>query len=185
MITPEFIEKCSKQLKELADRVSAVIVHSCFNIELSTADFLDDYPENKLSKLVDWSNEITDCKFIYIFSKNGGLNEQKLFKLYKEAKKKEKDLNGKRAFARANRESPILYVGSSNSLESRIRQHLGHKDSTVFSMQLKHWLERDSIDLLKIKVWKFDAKTPQDAIQAIEDYLWEELQPMLGKQGGK
>ncbi len=188
MITKKFIVQCSKQVKELAKRVLLVSKPTYFNTELRSSDFMDSYPDAKLSSLIEWSNQTSGCKFIYAVSKSGGIDEEDLFKLYKEAKKREKDSNGKRAFARANKEnrkSRILYVGSSNSLETRIRQHLGHKDDTLFSMQLKHWLKEDSIDLLKFEVWKFEKITPQDALQVIEDSLWEKLQPMLGKKGGK
>jgi hypothetical protein len=185
MVTQDLIGKCSDKIRRLAEDVARTKVESSMTITLTPDDFLTTLPDEKLEPLIVWSKSDSGCKFIYMFTAVGGKSPEELQRLYQTAKQEEKDRNGKRMFARNIHPSKTLYVGSSKSIGSRISQHLGHKNETVYSMQLRHWLKHDSIAQLKIEVWKFSSQTDQSILQAIEDHLWEMAAPMLGKQGGK
>ena len=185
MITEKLINECSTAIATLAKEISDTKHDSSWSIELPASSFLQQYPESELKDLVTWSKDVKNCKFIYMFSVNGGSTPEQLFELYKSARNREKENKGNRAFSRPIEPAPTLYVGSSNSIAGRIGQHLGHKNETVYSMRLRHWLMSDSIESLKIEVWRFPSQTSQPVLQAIEDFLWAQKKPMLGKQGGK
>jgi len=185
MITPEFLIEISKKLKILADSVAMATPQLSFELNIDFSEFSNVYPDEKMQKLTSWSKQQTNCKFIYVFSLSSEVDIQNLVNLYESAKKREKEIKGKRAFARLNDPSRTLYVGSSNLLPSRIKQHLGYGNQRIFSMQLKHWLPASENIRISLKAWSFNGSISQPVLQAIEDSLWSELKPMLGKQGSK
>lgn len=89
---------------------------------------------------------------------------------------------GGRAYCRVNGTSPLLYVGSSANLYSRMKDHLGFGNKSTYAMHLSHWLPARDGDI-SLQIWQFSETTPSAVIQAIEDGLWALGQPMLGRQG--
>lgn len=74
-----------------------------------------------------------------------------------------------------------LYVGSSQNLIKRLKEHLEKPEST-YSLHLKTWFPSDkkiSIQIIEIK------NKNQEIMQLYEDFLWEEFKPLFGKQGKK
>ena len=185
MLTDELIADCSAALVKLASEIAAMKVGENKTIELSSSDILDAYPEAKLKPLIKWSKTEKDCRFIYVFTVHTEKDPTLLLQRFKAVKQQQKEAKSTRMFARPIQPSTTLYVGSSASLESRIKQHLGYRDKTIYSIQLCHWLEPDSIKFVTLKVWKFPSPILQSVLQSIEDHLWLKAQPMLGKQGGK
>ena len=185
MLNDELITDCGAAQVKLASEISAIKAGEFKTTELSLADILDAYPVAKLRPLIEWAKEDKDCRFIYIFTVKTEKDPALLLQCFTAVKRHHKEAKSTRMFARPNQPSTNLYVGSSASLESRIKQHLGYRDKTLYSMQLCHWLEQGSIDSITLKVWKFPSTIPQTVLQAIEDHLWLKAQPMLGKQGGK
>ncbi|MFH1659646.1 MAG: hypothetical protein FD131_287 [Rhodocyclaceae bacterium] len=185
MLNDELIIDCSSAQVKLAGEIAAMKVGEFKTIELSPADVLDAYPAAKLKPLIEWAKEDKGCRFIYIFTMQTEKDPALLLQRFKAMKQQHKEAKSTRMFARPIQPSRNLYVGSSASLESRIKQHLGYRDKTLYSMQLCHWLKPDSIKSITLKVWKFPSTIPQTVLQAIEDHLWLKAQPMLGKQGGK
>jgi hypothetical protein len=102
-----------------------------------------------------------------------------VYEKYKAAKNGRK---ASRAYARLNRESYCLYVGSSNDIVPRIRQHLGFGPKGTFAMQLCHWCENTKLDLT-LKIYSFANSIEEKAFQSFEDGVWDSLKPMLGRQG--
>jgi len=83
-----------------------------------------------------------------------------------------------------NPESRCLYVGSSiTGIEKRINQHLGFSYDTTYSLQLNKWASAMRI-AVTVKVFEIPTRD-QQIVQIIEDYLWSQLFPVLGKKGGK
>lgn len=185
MLTDKLITDCGAALVKLAGEISAMKVGEFKTIEFSPACVLSAYPETKLRPLIEWSKADKGCRFIYVFTVKTKKDPLLLLQRFKAVKQQHKEAKSTRMFARPIQPSTNLYVGSSASLESRIKQHLGYRDKTLYSMQLCHWLEPDSIESMTLKVWKFPSTISQAVLQAIEDHLWLEAQPMLGKQGGK
>ena len=77
-----------------------------------------------------------------------------------------------------------LYIGSKrNDAITRFKQHLGINidNRSVYSLYLSDWWP-DNIEL-QIKIYEFGKSINQNSLQIIEDILWEEYKPLLGKQG--
>ncbi len=185
MLTENLIKECGSKMKALAEEIASTKTIDQKIVILKPNDFLKSCPDRILKELAGWAKDPRGSKFIYMFSVQSKGPAKELRKLFEDAKKKERDDKGRRAFARAVGESKTLYVGSSSSIVSRIGQHLGHKNETVYSIQLRHWLVPNAITSLDITIWKFPLGTSQQVLQAIEDYLWIRAKPMLGKQGGR
>ncbi|WP_147444161.1 MULTISPECIES: hypothetical protein [Corallococcus] len=80
-----------------------------------------------------------------------------------------------------------LYVGKANDLTPRLRQHFGKHSPTTFAMHLSMWAP---VSLWKktltIEYWPLqDLGLSTAAIQALEDFIWEDSAPVFGKQGAK
>lgn len=99
-----------------------------------------------------------------------------------EAAKKAK--KGGRAYARLSKPSPVLYVGGSLSLRTRIVQHLGYGTQKVYAMQLAYWASPADVEV-ELLVAKYKRDIHVDVIGALEDSLWTQLQPMFGRKGRK
>ncbi len=104
-------------------------------------------------------------KYIYTFFLPDSCRLDSVYEKYKAAKNGSK---GARAYARLNGESRCLYVGSSNDLIPRIRQHLGFGPKGTFAMQLCHWCDDAKLDLT-LKIYSFANSVDKKAFQAFED----------------
>jgi hypothetical protein len=80
-----------------------------------------------------------------------------------------------------------LYVGQANALTKRLRQHFSRLGPTTFAMHLSMWVPPTLCDIgLTIEYWPYqDLGLSAPAIQALEDFIWEESTPVFGKQGAK
>jgi hypothetical protein len=88
-----------------------------------------------------------------------------------------------RAYSRINNQkSPCLYVGRSDELPSRIRQHLGYGPSRTYSLQLKHWASQLPLDF-ELHCAGYPKTIEDDLFQVLEDQLWAEKRPMFGRRG--
>lgn len=185
MIDKIFHKSCACSIIKVGRKIAHLDAPSRMTIAVSSRNFLDHYPEQLLSGLSAWAAKE---RVIYSFIVLEGKSPAELLKEFKRSKDreylKEKDQKNRKGFAKDNQPFETLYVGSSKNLDSRLRQHFGYKNKTTYSMQLKHWLNTDSIERLEINVWKY-CLVDQKIVQAIEDHLWDTLMPMLGKRGGK
>jgi len=90
-----------------------------------------------------------------------------------------------RAFPKCNArvKECCLYVGHSYKIESRLRDHLGFGTAGTSSLQLSHW---DGHPHNKLNFTAYRLSTPDELLaQLLEEYLWDELRPLLGKRSGK
>jgi hypothetical protein len=136
------------------------------------------YVENFLSNIKKQINH-KNYKYIYTFYLSDTISADNIYYSYKNAKEGKKS---ERAYARLNRKSHCLYVGSSKGLISRIKQHLGFGPKGTFAMQLYYWCENLDLDLT-LNIYAFDNSISMKAFQAFEDGAWNSLKPMLGRQG--
>ncbi|WP_242077110.1 hypothetical protein [Brevundimonas diminuta] len=90
--------------------------------------------------------------------------------------------SGSLAFPRLNKVEPsrVLYVGSSLTLSSRIKEHLGYGSDRTFALRLNSWVPACEIDLL---VAAYDRDASNEAVLLLEDTLWRRLTPMFGRSG--
>lgn len=75
-----------------------------------------------------------------------------------------------------------LYVGSSQKVTQRLKEHLGFGAKGTYALNLIYW-SRD-IDLpLTFRVLKFPENVDYRLIQHLEDVIWEKETPLFGRQG--
>lgn len=184
MIDKAFHKSCADSLTLLAKKILSNRLPENNEATIPGSVFLKEYPELLLKEIGTWSNK---DRVIYIFKISSPKSPSDLLRKFTDAKNNEKsssDPKKRKAFAKINSASETLYVGSSRNLNSRLRQHFGYKDKTTYSMQLKHWIDKECIENISINVWKYKS-IDQHVLQAIENHLWDTLKPMLGKRGGK
>ncbi|WP_141506775.1 hypothetical protein [Rhizobium phaseoli] len=81
-------------------------------------------------------------------------------------------------------DSLTLYVGSSMTVRTRLKQHFGLTDSRkTYALHLKHWCHVDGS--LIVRVQPVFSLTDPLARQDLEDTLWRELRPRYGRLGGR
>lgn len=115
---------------------------------------------------------------IYFFSTVGSTNLQDIQLAFRASQ-----TESTRCFSRdGNRISSHLYVGSSMNLPKRLKEHLGFGPAKTYSLQLAHWA-KDLNESLKFEFAVFDPASPPNALQALEDTLWDTLEPMFGRRG--
>lgn len=165
-------------LQTLADAVTDIHPTEVrtFSFRTGTLD-----PAVKPKALIDdvgrWAR---DGRFIYLFQ-TAAPDEQlaAMFRSYEGAKVG--NLGG-RKYARMFQSSQTLYVGGSKDLKARLSQHLGYGAKAVYAMQLAHWARQHDVEV-EFSVARYDAATHDDVLGALEDFLWAQRRPMLGRQG--
>jgi hypothetical protein len=81
-------------------------------------------------------------------------------------------------------DSLTLYVGSSMTVRTRLKQHFGLTESRkTYALHLKHWCRVDGSLIVRVQP-VFSLTDPQ-ARQDLEDALWRELRPRYGRLGGR
>ena len=77
-----------------------------------------------------------------------------------------------------------MYVGSSEKVYQRLKEHLGFGAQGTYSLQLTCWA--NSFDLeIEFECAKYSATIGRKVLQVLEDTLWAELLPMFGRQGAR
>lgn len=89
-----------------------------------------------------------------------------------------------RAYPRLNAPGTCFYVGSSRSLATRLKEHLGYGARGTYALQLTHWATALPLQLDFVCA-RYAKDTSAVVVQALEDTLWEARQPMFGRRGAK
>lgn len=144
--------------------------------------FTRDEERDQLSRIGEisrWSG--SHKRFLYVISRlTRDPSDEVVFRAFKNAKDAKE---GKCNYAQANeRPSPHLYVGSSQKLAQRVKEHLGYGNKKTYSLQLNAWA-RDLNLHLEVCCAQYPAHTSPEVLQALEDALWYELEPMFGRKG--
>lgn len=87
-----------------------------------------------------------------------------------------------RAYPRLNLQSSCFYVGSSQALAKRFKEHLGFGAGKTYALQLIHWARPLGLKL-EFVCAKYPDGTAPEVIHALEDTLWQTRKPMFGRQG--
>ena len=153
------------------------VAHSTW--EFNTSSLSDGVVLPLVAEVVQWS---AAGSYIYYFHCTGSPNLTLALDAFEAAKRRDR---GQRAYAKVNTTSPCLYVGGSNKIASRLKQHLGYSAAKgTYSMQLLHWATSLSLDLA-FTCARYDPSPTQDVLQALEDTLWDNNNPMLGRRGAR
>lgn len=179
------IEKVKKatitDLVSIIDDIKNIRFEEKLSYKFNTKDLQNvQFVENFLNNIKKQINH-NKYKYIYTFCLPGNFPLDSIYNRYKNAKESKKS---ERAYARLNRKSRCLYVGSSKGLIPRIKQHLGFGPKGTFAMQLCYWCENLDLDIT-LNIYAFGNGISIKAFQAFEDGAWNSLKPMLGRQGKK
>ena len=163
------------------------------NISMNREVIIDDIDDYKTKDFENDFNTIGN-NIIYIISTNklpftyDEVNE-KFSDLKNEYKKKNLDyhiskINDKKIWEN-KRDIFCLYVGSKrDNAKSRFKQHIGLDDlksRSTYSLWLKDWCPNNI--KIHIAIYEFSPKINSESLQIIEDILWDEYEPLLGKRG--
>ena len=133
-----------------------------------------------ISEVREWSEK--GCLYLYHMTISSSITDPSdLSEAYTAARTLEK---GTRAYARINKPSLCLYVGSSAKIHQRLKEHLGYGARSTYSLQLAHWAKPFDLEV-ELECAKYPAGTDPKGLQALEDTHWSELRPMFGRQGAR
>ncbi len=152
-------------------------------IELSQLDDAE-YRQSILLRASAWRAR-SDRSAIYVFSYDRPVPQKLVSTLRNAADRALRGIDEARCFPKCNArsESRCLYIGHSYKVETRLRDHLGFGTPGTSSLHLKHWdgHPHDAITFTAYRLPSHDRLLAQ----LLEEYLWDELKPLLGKRGGK
>ena len=170
------------ELMQICEAVDGVLPIEAREWEIDVATL----PENPkdfepVQEISGWVGKSTPCLYLFKYSTTNvdATNVGLCF----EKSKKEK-VNG-RAYARFNASlGACLYVGSSQSMCTRFKEHLGYGSASTYALQLIHWARPLGLHLQFVCA-KYAKDTPAEVLQALEDTLWQNQKPMFGRLGRK
>ena len=123
-----------------------------------------------------------DGRFVYYFEADA--DEASLAALHRAIAEAREAKHEARKYARLFAPSRVLYVGGSASLPLRFRQHLGYGNKAVYAMQLAYWANVCDVPV-RFTAARFAPSVANEVLGALEDQLWSQLKPMMGRQGRK
>jgi hypothetical protein len=174
-------KKTAQSLRDTASQVLELAPTAAKSFHFNTSQLtLDTIPISFLSQVSTWATD-NGQRYIYYFRVTDASDLDRGYHQYEKAKK---DGKGGRAYARLNQQSEYLYVGSSQNVALRTKEHLGYGSRTTYAMQLAYWAHDLAMDV-EFRCIGFPERANPKALQALEDGIWEELNPMLGRQGAK
>jgi len=174
-------------LLELSNKVKEVVFPEPIELTIETNKLNDTYISGVLNDIpAGYSDEYKETDFIYFFeiqSANLELMKKIFDRLYGLRKTQNSvGFEGKKDICRPiHSESACLYVGRSQKLRSRLKQHLDAGSEGVYAMHMLRWCLGIEATI-RIQCYRFDQQ-PNLIVQALEDGLWESFRPMFGRKG--
>ena len=161
-------------ISKLNDIAKHIEIKKIKTIEITTS---------KSNKVLEKIEDVENNKnIIYVIT----TNEKLSYKTIENAKEKWK--NKGYAMFRINEENiksykanslKYLYVGSSQEVKTRLKQHLGFGAMSTYSLHLNKWWVNKKINITLYEV------NSVENMQLFEDLLWKKYKPFLGKMGRK
>ena len=133
-----------------------------------------------IQEVSDWAGKSKTCLY-YFDCRSTSIDLARVERTFANAKAHEAN---DRAYPRFNAQGTCFYIGSSQSVARRFKEHLGFGASGTYALQLVHWARPLSLELDFVCA-KYAEDPPFDVIQALEDTLWETRRPMFGRRGRK
>ena len=163
-----------EEIKYLSEDIqpNATLIKPLIKIELSK------YNEQQIPSSLPQKGETS----IYIIKSENKYNIAKIKAARNDLKDYEISRINEENFE-CNKEN-CLYIGRSDDIKNRLKQHLFLERKTTYAMRLKQLLKQGKIT---IEVYNFGyiEKNQNREIQIYEDLLWRHYQPLLGRQGAK
>jgi hypothetical protein len=168
-------------IKSIIEGLKEIQFREKLSFQFNTNDLQNSQAIKNLLNDIKTKIDHKKYNYIYVLCLQNIAQTDTIYHRYKTAKNNK---TADRAYARLNTSSPCLYVGSSKGLVPRIKQHMGFGPKGTYAMQLCHWCENLSLDIV-LDIYAFDNDVSKKAFQAFEDGVWDSLKPMLGRQGKK
>ncbi|MCL2844978.1 MAG: GIY-YIG nuclease family protein [Chitinivibrionia bacterium] len=164
-------------LKKVIDDMSALELakKDLAQFEFNKSDILS---EDKIDCLIKEKNLQKNEKYIYLFFAD---DVSGLAKEFNRAKNQEKCECHFAKFNKKNELNHCIYVGSSSDFSKRIAEHLGKASKSTYAIRFSEWLPEET----KITCYYFKVDADQEVLQNLENGIWKQLKPMLGKFGAK
>jgi len=130
---------------------------------------------------------------LYVFSsKEFSISHDEIIMQFNELKSKRNPYHiskiNETNFWRKRNDEFILYVGSKEKdIKKRMKEHLGlnTNNRSTYSLFIKDWWPNNVA--LTIKIWSLEKSIGEtdryEALQIIEDLIWDDLKPLFGKKG--
>ncbi len=171
-------EQTRKYILQLAEEIQGVVPIRGKTFRISTNQLNPDLsPSDLLDQVSTWM--IRGHPYLYYIRVLNRPNLALIEQTFKKAKDQKKN---ERAYPRFNRQSEFIYVGCSWGMLSRFKDHLGYGAKGTFALQLAHWAQELNLELDFIGA-EYPQETTSEVLQALEDKLWDNLKPMLGRRG--
>lgn len=137
-------------------------------------------PASIAERLQHWTK--LGSRWVYVFDTTATQAERKA--LIESFSKARDAKTTKFRYARLNDESgesSMLYIGSSESLRTRIRNHLGYAVGPS-SLNMAYWVDMPDIEM-RLQAARYPDSLPKEALCDLEDWLSVSLFPVFGKRG--
>jgi hypothetical protein len=167
------------ELNTIIDDLKNLQLEEILSYKFNTKDLKSDQFVDNFLTIIKKRIDHNQYKYLYTFYLQDNSSIDAIYQRYKNIKESKKL---ERAYARLNRVSRCLYVGSSKGLIPRIKQHLGYGPKGTYAIQLSYWCENSDMEIA-LDIYAFDNSISIKAFQALEDGAWNLLKPMLGRQG--
>ena len=183
------IETARESLEKVAKEIANVQFPQANIIEFELSELSDKYINDTLKTVpAGYSQEFSETDFIYVFKliDTNKTKKNLISDRFNDSRslQKTEDFEGKKDFCRRNEGlSDYLYIGRSQKLRSRLKQHLGAGNEGIFAMHMLRWATRVQ-GKVEISYYQFDL-FDNLIIQALEDGLWQCFNPMFGRKGEK
>jgi hypothetical protein len=168
--------KAVESSQEIAKELRELRFTDVKQFSFKKKDISDDV---KITNLIKQQGLPNRGKWVYVF-----LADNLVELLRKFRNKREKEMDNKK-FAQANEKighPKSVYVGSSKKLRTRMAEHFGKVHDKTYAIRFNEWLPNDE----EITCFYFEVEAQsQEVLQALENGMWDNLQPIIGKKGGK
>lgn len=168
-----------EELTQLSRELKGVILSKTCSWDLHTGGLdLNGEEPDLIRKVREWAS--ASGVYLYVITRESSdPPNEAVSRAFAEAK-----ATSLRAYARLNEPSSCVYVGSSEKVHQRLKEHLGFGAMGTYSLQLAEWSAPFNLHL-RFSCAQYSAATPSRALQALEDALWSHMKPMFGRRGAR
>ena len=191
------ISDIKKQYEKIAKLFQTGKIPDCQPIKDTIANFekikprrTGEFPNLKSEYSLEKYYHNKKCHAIYIFSVTGFPFTKDTVERIKEDKKEISlcriNKNSEEWKKVKRNKSVCLYVGSSENIAQRLKEHLFLCSQSTYAMHLRAWFPTNLA--ITVNIWDFHdflIDEDPDDLQRIEDILWNHYQPLFGRQGKK
>ena len=176
----DLTEHTQVAMRRLADSLEGMKPSETKTWTVRTSELRADAgPPSIVADVQQWEAGGRPSAFLYSFTATDNLDLSMVERAFADAKARERN---ERAYARLISVSRCFYIGGSRSLAQRLKEHLGFGTRKTYAMQLAHWAMPLRINL-EFACARYPAPIDEAVLQALEDTLWSQMQPMFGRKG--